>query len=164
MSIFEIVLLAATLLVMLVGLVGTLLPVIPGVPVIFAAVLIHSLVTDFAYVSSSGLVLFGLLTAGAILMDWLATSMSVRKMGGSRAGVAGAILGMIVGGVVGFGLPGMLVGAFAGAMTGEILFGDKSRSALRAGLGGLIGFLAGGVAKFAIGAAMIGIFVYQVLF
>ena len=160
----EILLFIATLLVMLIGLAGVILPILPGIPIIFAAALVYALLTDFAAIGTQTLLIFAILTILALVLDWAAGIIGVKKMGGSRAGMIGAFIGMIVGLILpGVGIVGFIIGAFAGACIMELLVNKDSRTALRAGLGSLLGFLAGSLVKFIIGSIMIGIFIWQVL-
>jgi len=164
MSWGEIILFIAVLIVMLIGQIGIIIPVIPGVPMIFAAALVYAIITDFAAVSVNTIIIFGILAVLSLVLDWVATAFGVKKLGGSYFGILGSFLGMIVGLLIpGVGLVGFIAGAFIGAVLFEMLLGKESRTALRAGLGSFIGFLAGGILKFAIGAAMIGVFVWKVL-
>jgi uncharacterized protein YqgC (DUF456 family) len=164
MSLAEILLFVATLLVMLVGLAGVILPVLPGIPVIFAAALIYGFLTDFSVIGANTLLIFAILTIIALILDWAAGVVGVRKMGGSRAGMVGAFVGMIIGLLLpGVGIVGFIIGAFAGAFIMELLVNRDSRIALRAGLGSFLGFLAGGLLRFVIGSIMIGMFIWQVI-
>ncbi len=161
----EIILFSAALLVMLIGQIGIILPFIPGVPMIFGAALIYAIFTDFTVISAQTVIIFGILAVFSVILDWIATAMGVKKMGGSYFGMFGAFLGMIAGFLIpGVGLIGFIAGAFVGAFLFEMLLGKNSKAAFKAGLGSFIGFLAGGVLKFVIGAAMIGVFVWQILF
>jgi len=165
MTWFEIVIFILALLVMLVGLAGIILPVIPGVPIIFGAAFLYALLTDFATISSQTIIIFAVLTVLSLLLDWLATAVGVKKMGGSYIGMIGAFVGMIVGLLLpGVGIIGFVIGAFVGAFLFEWLISKKAQVALRAGFGSFIGFIAGGLLKFVIGVAMIGLFVWEVLF
>lgn len=160
----EILLFVATLLVMLIGLAGVILPVLPGIPVIFAAALIYAILTDFAAIGTQTLLIFAALTVFALILDWVAGVIGVRRMGGSRAGMIGAFVGMIIGLLLpGVGIIGFIAGAFLGAYLLELFVNEDSRKALRAGFGSFLGFLVSGVLRFVIGSVMIGIFVWQVL-
>ncbi len=147
---------------MLIGLLGVVLPVVPGVPMIFGAALVYAILTDYADINSQIIILFGVMTIVSLVLDWVATAFGVKKMGGSYAGIIGAFLGMIVGFMIpGIGIIGFIIGAFVGAFLFELLVNKEAKTALRAGLGSFIGFIAGGLIKFVIGAAMIGIFVWK---
>lgn len=161
----EIIYFIAALAVMMFGLIGTILPIIPGVPIIFVAIVIHALLTDFTVISGQTIVVFAVLTVVSLLLDWLAGSLGVKRMGGSAAGMVGAFVGMIAGLMIpGAGLFVFILGAFTGAVIFEMLAGKKSKTALKAGLGSFIGFLAGTVIKFAIGVVMIVYFIWRVVF
>jgi len=152
------------LAVMLVGLLGTFLPGLPGTPVVFAAALVFAVITDFQYITTGTLGLFAILTGVAVLLDWVAASYGVKRMGGSWMGIAGSFVGMIVGLLIpGVGVVGFIVGAFAGAVLGELLTGRSPEVAVKAGTGSFIGFIAGGIIKFTIAAVMIGWFAWSVL-
>lgn len=160
----EIILFIIALIIMLVGILGVILPILPGVPMIFVAALAFGALTGFAHTTIWTIIVFAILTALSLVLDWAATAFGVRKMGGSYLGMIGALLGMIAGLFIpGFGIFGFLLGAFAGAFLFEAAAGKDSRAALRAGLGSFVGFLIGGALKFAIAAAMIGIFIWQTL-
>jgi uncharacterized protein YqgC (DUF456 family) len=160
----EILLFVAALLVMIIGLAGVILPVLPGIPIIFAAALIYGFLTGFSVIGADTLLIFAILTIIALILDWAAGVVGVRKMGGSRAGMIGAFLGMIIGLLLpGVGIAGFIIGAFAGAFIMELLVNRDSRIALRAGFGSFLGFLAGGLAKFVIGSIMIGMFIWRVI-
>ena len=165
MTWYEIIYFVIALAVMLFGLAGTILPIIPGVPIIFVAIVIHTLLTDFSVISGQTIVVFAVLTAASLLLDWLAGSLGVKKMGGSAAGMIGAFVGMIAGLMIpGAGLFVFILSAFAGAVVFEMLAGKESKTALKAGLGSFIGFLAGTVIKFAIGVVMIVYFIWMIIF
>lgn len=165
MTWYEVIYFVLALVVMLFGLVGAVLPIIPGVPIIFAAMVIYAVLTGFATISGQTIVIFAVLTAASILLDWLAGSLGVRKMGGSTAGMIGAVLGTIVGLLIpGAGLLIFILSAFIGAVVFEMMAGKKSRTALKAGLGSFFGFLAGTVIKLAIAVFMIVHFVWSILF
>ncbi len=161
----EIILFISALLIMIVGLLGVILPVVPGVPMIFGTALVYAILTDYADINSKTIILFGVLTIVSLILDWVATAFGVKKMGGSYAGIIGAFLGMIAGLFLpGVGIIGFIIGAFVGAFLFELLINKEAKKALKAGFGSFIGFMAGGLIKFVIGAAMIGIFAWNVLF
>jgi uncharacterized protein YqgC (DUF456 family) len=163
MSWSEILLFVVTLLVMIIGLAGVILPILPGIPIIFAAALVYAFLTDFSAIGANTLMIFAILTILALVLDWAASVIGVRKMGGSRAGMIGAFLGMIIGLLLpGVGIVGFILGAFIGAFVMELLVNRDSRVALRAGFGSFFGFLAGGLLKFIIGSIMIGMFIWRV--
>jgi len=165
MTWLEIILFISALIIMFIGMLGVILPVLPGTPLIFIVALVFSILTDFTYLSAQTIILLGILAVISVILDWVAGVLGVKKMGGSKAGMFGAFIGMIVGMFLpGVGIFGFVIGAFVGAFLLELLVNKESKKAFRAGLGSFIGFLVGGVLRLVIGAAMIGIFVWQVLF
>lgn len=159
----DIVLFIIAIVIMLIGLIGIAIPILPGVPLIFGALLVYSLITKFQEISINVLILSAVLTAVTIIIDWLSATYGVKKMGGSYFGMIGAFFGMIIGLLIG-GILGLVAGAFFGAFLLELLAGREMNTALRAGLGSFFGFIAGGIIKFAIGAVIIGVFVWRTLF
>jgi uncharacterized protein len=153
--------LVLAVLLMLVGLAGTLLPAIPGSPLIFVVAVAHRL-----YFGSHGpsilvlALLFGLMML-AMILDFLASSLGAKKLGATWRGIVGAILGATVG--LFFPPFGLLAGPFIGAVGGELLGGRRFEESTKAGAGALIGLLVGMVGKFACCCAMIGLFVFSVV-
>jgi len=162
MSFLEILLFIGTLIIMTVGLAGVILPVLPGIPLIFAGALLYGIVTHFKEISVNLVIIFGSLAVISLIADYAANYFCVKKMGGGKAGAIGAVIGMLIG--ISAGLTGIIIGSFLGAVAGELIAGKKEREALRAGTGAFLGFLLGGLAKFVLGCVMIGIFVRQTLF
>jgi uncharacterized protein len=150
------------LLVMAVGLLGSILPVLPGVPVVLAAAIGHKLYFGADGASWWLLALLALLTALALGLDYLATSVGARRMGASWRGMLGAILGGLVG--LFFSIPGILLGPFIGAFLLELAGGYEYQRALRAGAGATLGLLAGALGKFAVCVVMITLFAANVLY
>ncbi len=153
----EIIGLLLTLLVMGVGLVGSVLPALPGPPLILAAAVGHRLWFGEHSVSGGVLGVLAGLTVGALALDYLATLLGARKLGATWRGVVGAGLGVVLG--VFTGPLGLVAGPLVGATLGEWLGGRELRAASRAGLGAVLGVLAGAAGKFACSVAMIGLFV-----
>jgi uncharacterized protein YqgC (DUF456 family) len=152
-----------TMIIMLFGLAGTILPMIPGLPIMWAGAFLYALLTGFEKIGWTYLGIFALLTAITTLLDYVANLYGAKKMGATRWGLAGAFLGMLVGLFAG-GLIGILLGSFIGAILGELLAGRKGTEALMAGVGTFLGFLGGTLLKFVIGCVMIGTFLWQILF
>jgi len=147
--------LAAALVVA--GLVGLVLPAIPGAPLIFAGLLLAAWAEDFVHVGLWTIVILALLTLLTYAVDLWATMFGAKKFGASKRAVIGAIIGAIVGIFLGF--PGVIFGPFIGAVIGELLAQRNLRQATRAGFGATIGLVLGAALKLAIAFAMIGIFV-----
>lgn len=121
-----------TLLVMLVGLLGSVLPALPGVPLIFASALVYAYLTDFEIVGTLVLVLLGLFALLAFVADFLGTTYGARRFGASSWGTVGGAVGGLVGALAGalfFGvgaLFGLLIGSIGGVFAGEYLRRERS--------------------------------------
>ena len=149
-------------IVILVGLAGTILPALPGVPLVFAGMLLAAWAGGFERISVWTVVLLGALTAVAMAADFLATLLGARGFGASRWALVGAGLGAVVG--LFLGIVGLILGPMVGAVAGEMLAGSGFRQASKAGFGAAIGFVLGTLAKVALSFAMLGIFVFALAF
>jgi uncharacterized protein YqgC (DUF456 family) len=116
-----------TLVVMLVGLAGSVLPGLPGVPLIFLSALVYAIRTDFEPVGGLVIVLLAVFATLALVMDFLATTYGARKFGASNWGTVGGAIGGIVGALVGAlflgvgALFGLILGTLGGVFLGEYL-------------------------------------------
>lgn len=150
-------LLIAGFLIALIGLVGAVLPVIPGTPLVLAGLFLAAWADDFAHVGWPTLVLLTVLTAAAYGVELLATTLGAKRAGASRLGLAGALVGTFAG--MFFGLAGLIAGPFLGAVAGEyIARGDLYRAG-NVGLGSWLGLVIGGAAKLALAFTMVGVYV-----
>lgn len=157
----EIVLFIVALIIMIIGLAGVILPVLPGIPLIFAAAALYGILTGFAGISLNIILILAGLTVFGLVVDYLANYFSVRKMGGGRAGAIGAVVGLMIG--IWFGLVWIVLLPFMLAVVFELLAGKEGRRALKAGVGSLVGLLFSGLLRFIIGCVMVGLFVWAVL-
>lgn len=146
--------LAATLV--LVGLAGTVVPILPGVPLVFAGLLMAAWADQFQHVGAVTLTILGVLTVLSLVADFLASALGAKKLGASPRAVAGATIGALVG--ILFGLPGLIFGPFIGAVLGELSANRALVQAGKAGLGTWIGLLLGSVVKLTLSFLMVGIF------
>jgi len=152
-----------TLLIMAVGLVGTVLPVIPGILLIYAGYLLYGFATGWQAYGLAAIVGWSVVTALVLLLDFCAGAIGAKRYGASRSGTWGALIGGLIGSLTA-GLPGLILGLFVGAAAGELLRGRSHRAALRSGRGTFIGFMVGSVVRIALGAVMVGTFVRWVFF
>jgi uncharacterized protein YqgC (DUF456 family) len=146
-----------SVLLVVAGLAGTLLPVVPGVPLVFGGLLLAAWSDGFAHVGWPVMLILAVLTLLSLAVDVLASSLGAKGAGAGRAAMLGAAIGTLVG--VFFGLPGLLLGPFLGGAAGQLLVRQDLLEAGRAGLGAWVGFLLGSLAKLALGALMVLIFV-----
>lgn len=152
---------SVTLILMAVGLIGTVLPIFPGTAIILAAAILHRFMLGAEKsIGWGSLILLVSLTLASYAIDFLAGWLGARRFGATRWGTLGAIAGAIVG--LFFGLPGLLVGPVLGALAGEIFSGKQLVKAGRAGWGALLGNLAGILGKLLIALAMVGWFLVAV--
>ena len=142
------------------GLVGSVVPALPGVVLILAGAGLHALATGFDPIGPGRLAILGLLTVVAYALDYAAGTLGVKRFGGSGWAVAGAVVGGLVG--LFFGLPGLLLGPLVGALGAEYAYTRQINTSARAALGTVVGLLVGAVAKIGIGLAMIGLFLFWV--
>ena len=140
----------------LVGIAGTVLPALPGLPLVFAGMLLAAWTGDFEQVGWLPLVVLGLMTALSLGIDFLATAMGAKRVGASRLAVAGAIVGTFAG--LAFGPIGVFVGPFVGALAGELLHSRQVGQATRVGFGTWVGILVGTALKLGLAFAMLGLF------
>lgn len=147
--------LLATVLV-LAGLLGLLLPVLPGPPLLFAGLLAAAWAEDFAYIGAPTLTLLAVLALLTYVVDFAATALGAKRFGASKRAAIGAALGALVG--LAFGIPGVLLGPFIGAVIGELTAQRGLGDAGRAGLGATIGLVLGAAGKLVIALSMLGLF------
>lgn len=148
--------LAASVLIVI-GVLGLVLPALPGAPLIFLGALLAAWAENFAYIGWGSLTALGLLSVLAIAVDFIANAFGVKRFGASGRAVTGATLGALVG--LFFGPIGVLVGPFIGAALGELSVRRNVAAAGRAGVGAALGFALGAAAKLAIAFAMVGVIV-----
>lgn len=146
----------------LVGLAGTVVPILPGVPLVFAGLLMAAWADQFQHVGAVTLTILGVLTVLSLVADFLASALGAKKLGASPRAVAGATIGALVG--ILFGLPGLIFGPFIGAVLGELSANRALVQAGKAGLGTWIGLLLGSVVKLTLSFLMVGIFLTAHLF
>ena len=150
----EIVITIVGLLLVILGLLGSVLPILPGPPLGFAGLLLMALARHFSEPLTPILILaLALATLGVILFDYLLPVLMSKKYGASKWGVGGSVIGMVVG--LFFSPLGALLGAFVGAVAGEWISHRKQKKALKAGFGVVLGSLLGTVLKLGLSGLML---------
>lgn len=141
-------------LTVFIGLLGTLVPALPGTTIILGGAIVHGLINDFAPMSWKFLLVLTLICLAGYAGQYLVTAAGSKKMGASRYGIIGACLGMLAGLIL--PLPGgIFAGTFIGAILFEIVFDLKEfQDALKAGVGALIGTLCSLFFEFFVGLVM----------
>jgi uncharacterized protein len=140
----------------LIGLLGTVLPVLPGLPLMFGGMLLAAWAGDFQHIGPWTLVTLGLLVLLSIGVDLAASILGAKRVGASNKALVGAGLGGFVG--LFFGIPGLLAGPFLGAAAGEMADGREWRAASKVGLGTWLGLVVGAVLKLGLAFSMLAIF------
>ena len=155
----QIIGLGIALLLMLAGLVGTVIPAIPGAPLIFGVAVAHRIYFGTHGASILVLTILFVLMVFSMVLDFLGSSIGAKKFGGTWKGMAGAIIGATIG--LFFAPIGLLAGPFIGAVVGEMLGGRKLDASAKAGAGAVLGLLFGIAGKIACCCAMIGLFTFS---
>lgn len=151
--------LSATLV--LIGLAGIILPALPGLPLVFAGLVLAAWTDGFQHLHWGWLVPLGALTLLSLIVDFWATAVGAKRVGASRMAIIGAIAGTLVG--LFFSIPGILIGPLAGAMAGELLHRRRLTQsdlgdAAKIGMGTWLGIALGIGLKLGLAMAMLGIF------
>jgi uncharacterized protein YqgC (DUF456 family) len=161
-SIEQITGLIVAILIMAVGVAGSILPGLPSAPLVLLGAVAHKIyfgMTGVGWLAMSHLVA---LTAFSLVMDYLASVYGAKRLGATWRGAVGAIVGGLIG--LFFNLPGLLLGPFVGALVFEMAGGRKFKESSRAGLGATLGLLAGALGKVLCCLAMMCLFTANVIY
>ena len=147
-------------LLMLAGLIGAALPMLPGTPLILAGAVVYAIATDFTPVGVGRLVVLALLAITGVVLGHVASVLGVRGAGGSRWAMVGALVGALVGLMV----PpvGLLLGPLLGAVGAELARTHRLANSVRAGVGAVVGLVAGIVAHITLAVTMVALFAWWV--
>ena len=140
----------------LVGLAGAVVPVLPGIPLIFGGLWLIAGVDRYRHVGLWGLCIIGVVGAVGLGVDLLAAALGAKRVGASRQAVWGALVGTLVG--LFCGLPGLLLGPFVGAMLGELAAGESILRSTHVGAGAWLGLLLGAIIKLVSSLTMVALF------
>jgi uncharacterized protein YqgC (DUF456 family) len=150
------------IILVIVGLVGTVLPALPGAMLIVAGLVLAAWADGFTKVGVWPLVIIGVIGAASYLVDFAAAALGAKKFGASPRAMIGAGLGTVLG--LFLGLPGIVIGPFLGAVIGELTVHRDMTRAGKAGFAAWIGFLVGMAVKVGIAFLMIAIFLSALVF
>jgi uncharacterized protein YqgC (DUF456 family) len=150
-------------LLVLVGIAGTVLPALPGIPLVFGGLLLAAWAGDFREVGGVTMGILALLTVLSFGIDVLATAMGAKRVGASRLALIGAVIGTFAG--LALGLIGVFIGPFVGALLGELahrraLGREAMGQATKVGMGTWVGIIVGTVLKLGVAFAMLGLFAF----
>ncbi|CAA9336603.1 MAG: probable membrane protein NMA1128 [uncultured Lysobacter sp.] len=149
-------------ILVLIGLAGIVLPALPGLPVVFAGMLLASWASGFEHVGGVMLTVLGILTVLSLGVDFLATALGARRVGASRLALIGAVVGTFAG--LFLGIIGVFIGPFVGALVGELIHSRQVGQAAKVGMGTWLGILLGTVLKLGLAFAMVGLFAFAWFF
>lgn len=156
----DILLVSIGFLLMLVGILGSVLPVLPGVPIswlgLFMIYLAPSIDYEWVFISVTFFV-----AALLYILDYVIPAIGTKKFGGSRYGMIGATLGLVIGIIAPIPF-GIVIGPFAGAYLGELLNSKTRHNAMRAAFGSFVGFLTSTFIKVMASFVYLGLFIYKV--
>lgn len=125
-----------------VGLLGTVLPVLPGAILIYGGMLLYGFMTHFSSLDANFFLMQALVLVLIFSVDFISSIVGTKSFGGSKNAVWGAIIGTMLG-IVLFGPLGVIIGPFLGAVAAELLRREDLNKAIRIGFGTLVGFLGG---------------------
>ena len=148
-------------LLMIGGVVGNILPALPGIPMIFGGIWLAAAVNEYQRVGTGWLLVIGALGAFGVLVDFMAGVLGAKRVGASKTALWGASLGTVAG--MFFGIPGLLLGPFLGALAGELASGNSVLRSAHVGVGTWLGLLFGTLVKLVISLLMIGLFGFAML-
>jgi uncharacterized protein len=147
-------------LLFLAGIIGSIVPWVPGPLFILAGAILWAVATEFVTLGWGRLAILGALAGLTFLLDFVVGALGARCWGASRWGVVGAIVGALVG--LFFGPLGLVFGSALGAVTAELVGGSSFEGGLRSGFGAMVGLLTGFVVDLLIALTMIGLFLHWV--
>ena len=156
----DIILIIIATLFMLLGIIGSFLPVLPGPLTSWFGLLILHL-TDAVPMNWTFLIITLIIALGIWLLDYIIPAIGTKKFGGSKAGMIGTTLGLIVG-LIFLGPFGIIIGSFIGAFIGELINKSNSEKALKAAFGSFLGFLTSAFIKFIVAVIYLGLFIVKV--
>ena len=152
----DVVLWAVAIILVGVGVVGIVLPAMPGTILIFAGLLVGAWADNFMRVGPLMLSLIAIIGIATYGVDFVASALGAKHLGASKRAMAGAALGTVLG--LFLGLPGIIAGPFLGAIAGELTVHRDWKRVGKAGLAAWIGFVIGTGVKVALAFLMIGLF------
>lgn len=149
-------------LLMLVGIAGSILPVLPGTPISWLGLVVLYLAPSLAF-DWTFIIITGIVAIGIYIMDYIIPALGTKRFGGSRAGAWGTTIGLVIG--IFAPIPfGIIIGPFVGALVGELAFNKtEGPQAFKAAIGSFLGFLASTFIKFFATVVYLAIFMYKVI-
>jgi hypothetical protein len=144
MHVFLYVVAAALILI---GLAGAVVPMLPGIPIMFGGIWLAAAVDHYQHVSAGWLIGIGIVAAVGLILDFAAAALGAKRVGASAQAIAGALIGTVVG--IFLGIPGLIFGPFAGALIGELMAGRTVERSAHVGIATWAGLIFGTLMKLA---------------
>ncbi len=148
----------SAILLMALGLMGMVLPVLPGVALLFGGMLLAAWIDDFTRISTMTLIILGVLALLAWAVDFFASLFTAKRAGACPQALWGTVIGSLLG--LPLGIVGLIVGPIIGAAVGEIMAHRDTQRAASVGLAAGFGFVVAMIAKLIIALMMLAIFAY----
>lgn len=148
----ETLLIILAFICIVVGIIGSILPVLPGVPLSYGGILLLHF-TEKIQFSTQFLIFWAAMVVIVQLLDYYVPIWGTKKFGGSKRGIWGCAIGMVIG--IFLGPWGIILGPFVGAIAGELSSGKQTRAAIKAGFGSFMGFVLGIVSKLIVGGFLL---------
>lgn len=155
------VLIGFGIILMISGILGCVLPVIPGPPLSYLGLLLLHF-TERYHFSPRFLIIWAVLTAAVYALDYIIPAWGTKKFGGGKRGVWGSVIGLVIG-LFFFPPFGIIAGPFVGAVIGELTAGRDSNTALKSGFGSFLGFLLGTLLKLITSGMMTWYFFHELI-
>lgn len=157
----DIILWIAAVLLMGVGILGTVIPMIPGLPMIFAGAWLAAFIDHYDKINVWVVVLLGVLMLIGLAIDWIAQTMGAKKAGATKLGIVGSLIGTFVG--IFTGLWGLIFMPLLGAAIGEFIDHQDMLRSGKVGFATWLGMIIGTVVKLALAFTMIGVVIADIL-
>ena len=138
------------------GLAGAIVPMLPGIPMIFGGIWLIAGADHYQHLGFWWLCGIALVGAAGLTVDLLAGALGAKRVGASRRAVWGALAGTVIG--LFFGIPGLLLGPFVGAVAGELAAGKSPVSSTQVGMGTWLGLIFGTIIKLVASLIMVALF------
>lgn len=156
----DVLLITVSVLLLLIGILGSIVPILPGPPIAFCGLLLVQFTSKHPF-SVEFLIIFGMLAIISAIIDNVLPVYVTKKFNGSKKGVWGSAIGLIIG-LFFFPPFGIIIGPMAGAFLGEIVDGKTAEKAVKPAFGSFIGFLSSIFLRFALSIVMAYYFVVEV--
>lgn len=161
----EIFLLILAAVLIIIGIIGSVMPILPGPPIAYAGLIIMHFTAPDYQVSLWFLIPLAVITLAIAILDYLLPSMGTKYFGGTKYGSRGSNVGLIIGVFTSWLGPwGIIIGPFLGALVGELIGGQNFSAALRSAFGSFLGFLTGTFMKIVVCLMILGVYLYYLIF